>query len=556
MRCSSCVAIVASLSVLACQAPAPQAEGAGDSAAPSGFLYSDLGRHHRAITTTSKDAQRYFDQGLVLAFAFNHDEAIRSFKEATKHDPSCAMAWWGIALANGPHINNPSLDPDHAHAAWEALEIARGFAKTGNDTERALIDALSHRYAADPASDRSPLDAGYADAMRAVWHAHPKDADVGALFAESMMDLRPWDLWTKEKKPQPGTEEIMATLEAVLALDSEHPGANHLYIHTMEASPHPEKALAAADRLRTLVPDAGHLVHMPAHIDLRLGHYAQASQMNERAIEVDTRHRALVPKEGFYHVYMAHNAQFLTYSSMMEGRSRRALEAANMMVAGVPQAFIEQMGPIIDGYMPIALHTFVRFGRWDDVLAVPEFSPGLPISNAMRHYARGVAFAATNRVSESVRERDELAQAIDKVDPHGVVGNSSAHAVLAVAARMLGGEIAFREGKLADSFAMLREAAALEDGLRYDEPPDWMMHARHALGAALLQAHELEDAERVFREDLAIHPENGWALFGLARALELRGATAEAREVKARFDKAWSRADVELKSPCFCQPGI
>jgi tetratricopeptide (TPR) repeat protein len=553
MRLTSGLAIVASALVPACHAPEPQSADAG---AQSAFLYQDLGQHHRAITTTSKEAQRYFDQGLILAFAFNHDEAIRSFKEATKRDPSCAMAWWGIALANGPHINNPALDPDHAHAAWEALEIARGFKKGANETERALIEALAHRYAADPAAERGPLDRGYADAMREAWRAHPSDADVGALFAEAMMDLRPWDLWTNDKKPQPGTEEIMATLEAVLALDPDHPGANHLYIHTMEASPHPEKALASAERLRTLVPDAGHLVHMPAHIDLRLGNYALASQTNERAIEVDTRHRALVPKEGFYHVYMAHNAQFLTYSSMMEGRSQRALEAAKKMVSDVPPEFIEQMGPFVDGFMPIVLHTLVRFGRWDEVLAAPEYPKNLPISNAMRHYARGVAFAAQNRVSDAKLERDELAQAIEKIDPHGTVGNSSAPAVLAVAARMLGGEIAFREGKLDESFAMLREAATLEDGLRYDEPPDWMMHARHALGAALLQARKLDDAERVFREDLAIHPENGWALFGLARTLESRGATDEARAVRARFDKAWSRADVELKSSCFCQPGV
>jgi tetratricopeptide (TPR) repeat protein len=553
MRLQGFVSTVASLSILACQSPAPQP---ADASASSGFLYTDLGRHHRAITTTSKDAQRYFDQGLILAFAFNHDEAIRSFKEATKHDPSCAMAWWGIALANGPHINNPALDPEHARAAWEALEIARGFMPAANETERGLIDALSHRYAADPAADRGPLDRGYADAMRTLWHAHANDADVGSLFAEAMMDLRPWDLWTNEREAQPGTDEIVATLEAVLALDPQHPGANHLYVHALEASPHPEKALAAADRLRTLVPDAGHLVHMPAHIDLRLGHYAQASAMNERAIEVDTRHRALVPSAGFYHVYMAHNAQFLTYSSMMEGRSERALQAAHKMVGDVPQEFIEQMGPFIDGFMPIVLHTLVRFGRWDEVLAAPEFAPELPISNAIRHYARGVAFAAQNRVSEAKLERDELAHAIEKIDAHAIVGNSPASSVLAIAAYMLAGEIAFRESQLDESFALLREAAKIEDGLRYDEPPDWMMHARHALGAALLQAQRFDEAERVFREDLAIHPENGWALFGLARALEGRGAKADAADAKARFEKAWSRADVQLKSPCFCQPGV
>jgi tetratricopeptide (TPR) repeat protein len=542
----------ASVTGVTCKTEAPAKSAS--TASPS-FLYDDLGKHHREITTSSKEAQRYFDQGLILLLAFNHDEAIRSFREATKRDPSCAAAWWGIAVANGPHINNPSLDPEHENAALEALEVAKGFTQGRKESEQQLIAALAHRYSAAHPGDRKPLDAAYADAMRIVWRAHPDDADVGTLFAESMMDLRPWDLWTLEGQPQPGTLEIVETLEAVLALDPDHPGANHLYIHTMEASPHPEKALASADRLRHLVPGAGHLVHMPAHIDLRLGRYADASIANERAIETDDRHRALVPKEGFYHVYMAHNHQFLTYSSMMEGNSARALQAAHAMVDGVPPEFIAAMGPIVDGFLPIVLHAEIRFGRWEEVLAYPEFPESLVISNAMRHYARGVALAALGRVDEASKERDQLAAAILKVDEKAIVGNSPASDVLAIAARMLAGEIAFRSGKQEESFTLLREGVAFEDKLHYDEPPDWMMPVRHSLGAALLQAQRFEEAEKVFREDLVRHPENGWSLFGLARCLDARGAAEEAREAKKRFEKAWARSDVQLKSSCFCQPG-
>jgi tetratricopeptide (TPR) repeat protein len=538
---------------VACKTEAPQSTTA--LIGSSSYLYDDLGSHHREITTSSKEAQRYFDQGLVMLFAFNHDEAIRSFREATKRDPSCAAAWWGIAVANGPHINNPTLDPEHENAALEALEIAKGFTQGRTEIELQLIAAVSHRYSADHPQDRHHLDVAYADEMRKVWRAHPRDADVGTLFAEAMMDLRPWDLWTLDGDPQPGTPEIIETLEAVLALDSEHPGANHLYIHALEASPHPEKAEAAADRLRHLVPGAGHLVHMPAHIDLRRGHYADASAANLRAIASDEKHRALVPKDGFYHVYMAHNHQFLTYASMMEGNSAQAIQAAHAMVDGVPSDFLEAMAPIIDGYLPIVLHALVRFGRWDEVLAQPDFPEQLVISNALRHYARGIAQAALGRVDEATKERDQLATAILKVDEKAIVGNNSASDVLAIAARMLAGEIAFRSGKTDESFALLREGVAIEDKLHYDEPPDWMMPVRHSLGAALMQAQRFEEAERVFRDDLARRPENGWSLFGLARCLEARGATEEAREVKKRFEKAWARADVQLKSSCFCQPG-
>jgi tetratricopeptide (TPR) repeat protein len=518
-------------------------------------LYDDLGHFHRAITTKSADAQKAFDQGLTLVYAFNHDESIRLFEEAAKADPEAAMPWFGIALANGPHINNPMLAPDRAEAAWKALDKARALAKGATEIEKDLIDALGARYSSKFDAERKPLDEAWAAAMRSLWKSHQDDADAGAIFAEAMMDLRPWDLWTHDGKPQPGTEEIVATLEAVLTMAPEHPGANHLMIHAVEASPTPETGLASANVLRTLVPGAGHLVHMPGHIDIRLGHYADASLANERAIEADRRSAARFPKAGFYRIYMAHNWQFLAFSSMMEGRYETAIKAARAMVAGVPREFLETQAAFIDGFYPIVLHVMIRFGKWEDVLKEPEFAKDLVISNAIRHYARGVALAALSRVEEAEAEQKAFAEAVKLVEADRPFGNNSAREVLGVPEHMLAAEIMFRKGNVDWALNQFRIAAATEDGLRYDEPPDWMQPVRHALGASLLTAKKYDVAEKVFREDLARFPENGWSLLGLSRALRGRGATAEAAEAQRRFDKAWSRADVRISSPCFCQKG-
>ncbi len=522
--------------------------------ASAAYLYDDLGTHHREIVTSSPIAQRYFDQGLVLTFAFNHGEAMRSYRQAARLDPKCAMAWWGIALVNGPHINNSSVDAEHARVAWEALGHARELSRGASAAEQSLIEALGQRYSADFAAERGPLDRAYADAMRRVWHANMRDSDIGTLFAEALMDLHPWDLWTHAGEPKEDTPEILETLERVLSFAPNHPGACHLYIHAMEASRTPEKAAAAADRLRMLVPGAGHLVHMPAHIDLRLGRYAAASAANVRAIAADQKHRGLIPAAGFYRLYMAHNHHFLTFASMMEGRSEAALSAAQSLVDGVPKEFIESAGPLIDGFMPTVLHTQVRFGLWHDVLRHPEFAPHLSVSKAMRHYSRGIAYAALGQVKDAEDEQAEFLAAFDKVDER-TIGNNPARTVLGIAKSMLAGEIAFRRGEHDAGIALLREAAQAEDTLVYDEPPDWMMPVRHALGAALMEAKRFEDAEKVFREDLARFPDNGWSLFGLARCLREQNMQGEARAVDARFEKAWSGADVKLTSSCFCQPG-
>jgi len=518
-------------------------------------LFDGLGGLSRKVTTASPEAQRYFDQGLAFLFAFNHDEAIRAFRRAGELDPKCAMAFWGVSVANGPHINNPVVPEERARAAWEALKQAQAAAGGGSPVEKALIEALASRYALPQPEDRKPLEQAYADAMRRVWRAHPKDADVGALFAESLADLRPWDLWTPDGKPQPGTEELVATLASVLALDSKHPLANHLMIHAVEASPHPEKADRAADALRDLQPGLGHMVHMPSHIDVRRGRWTQAITANAKAIEADRRYTARSPNQGFYRLYMAHNHHMLTYGAMMTGQSALALKTVREMVAGIPLEFFEA-NPFADGFMAMPLEVLMRFGRWDEILAEPAFPDFVPISRALQHYARAVARAAKDDLPSALTEQAAFLEARARVPKEAFFGNNTGSDVLDVAESFMRGEILFRSGKVDEGLASLREAAQREDELRYDEPPDWIQPVRHALGAALLQTGRFAEAETVFREDLAKLPGNGWGLYGLSRALALQKKAAEARAVERQFDEVWKQADLKIKSACLCLPGV
>lgn len=516
-------------------------------------LLPGMGSHRRAVSTASRDAQRWFDQGLVLTMSFNHDEAIRSFTEAARLDSGCAMAWWGIALANGPHINNPAMSEAQSRDAWAALGRAMALRGKASPVERALIEALATRYADPPPADRRALDEAYAAAMRGVWRAHPGDADVGVLFAEALMDLRPWDLWKADGSPQPGTSEVTETLEAVLRRAPGHPGANHLWVHLVEASPHPERGVAAADRLRALVPGAGHMVHMPAHIYSRVGRWADAAEANVRAIEADRRYRELSPRQGFYSVYMAHNRHFLSWAAQMEGRSELALRAAREMIANFPEDFVRESAFFADGYMNVEMETLMRFGRWEELLAVPEPPDYLPITRAFRHFARGTAFAALGRLEEADRAQADFREAAGRVTDEMIVGNNPARLVLAIAGHQLAGEILNRRGDVDGAVRELREGARLEDTLRYNESPDWLLPVRHALGAVLVRAKRWSEAETAYREDLARNAENGWSLWGLARALRAQERIAEAGAVEARFRRAWKRADVSLESTCYCQ---
>ncbi|MEO5960193.1 MAG: tetratricopeptide repeat protein, partial [Opitutaceae bacterium] len=404
----------------------------------------------------------------------------------------------------------------------------------------------------------SPLDRAYADAMRKVWQAYPKDPDVGAFFAEALMDLRPWDQWAPDGKAQPGTEEVVATLDAVLKLNINHPFANHLTIHALEASATPERAMAAADRLRDLQPLLAHNVHMPSHIDIRHGRWQQAITANVKAIEAARRLRAVVgpPPNGPLLIYNAHNHHMLAYSAMMTGQADLAIGQIRTMVASMPADFLKDFAPFVDAYVAMPYEVLLRFGRWDEVLAAPDHPAHLPFARAIRHAARGIAHAAKGDTAAARREQQSYL-ATTKLIPAGTsAGPVDVQTIVAVATPMLEGEILFREGKTAEGIAKLSEAVKAEDALRYFEPPAWFLPVRHALGAALMQSGRYAEAEQVYREDLKRLPENGWSLFGLAESLRMRGRKDEAAQATAKFEAVWRAADTQIKSSCLCQPGV
>ena len=543
------VALVAVVCLLAAAA------GTGCAGEAASGLFEDLGNFHRTVTTRSSEAQRYFDQGMTFCYGFNHEEAIRSFEHAAALDSTCAMAYWGISLAAGPNINNPVMDEAGSKFAYETLQRAITFAEKVSPIEQDLIGALSRRYTWPAPEDRRELDIAYADAMREVWHAHRKDPDVGALFAESMMDLRPWDLWASDGQPHPGTHEIIETLDQVLALDQRHVGTNHFYVHTMEASHHPELALPAADRLRDLVPGAGHLVHMPAHIDIRIGHYNEAVMANQRAIKADLNYVARTGRGGFYTIYRAHNYHFLAYAAMFEGRRKLAMKAARDMVAEIPLELVRQLPDFLDGFLGVPIHVMVRFGQWKEILKEPKPPEDLLVTVAFWHYGRTIALSALGRLDQATREHEAFERAYAAVPESRLIGNNTARVVLEVARPMAEGELEYRRGHYDRAFDLLREAVRRDDALRYDEPWGWMQPVRHALGALLLEQGRIEEAETVYREDLRLHPGNGWALQGIAECLRRSHRDREAEEVKAAYRTAWARSDIDIRSSCYCRTG-
>ncbi|MGB3968158.1 MAG: hypothetical protein WBO45_15585 [Planctomycetota bacterium] len=518
-------------------------------------LFADLAGYHRAVTTSSAEAQRFFDQGLVLCFGFNHEEAIRCFDHAIELDPQCAMAQWGKAFAIGPNYNNPAMDEAAAKVAVAAASAAQRLAATASPVERALIGAITSRYASPPPADRKQLDRAYADAMREVWRAHPDDADVGTLFAEAMMNLRPWDLWTPDGMAQPGTEEILQALAAVLARVPDHPGALHYTIHAWEMSPTPERGLPAADRLRDRIPGAGHLVHMPSHIDMRVGDYAAAVTANERAIAADLRYVAHAGRMNFYSIYRAHNYHMLAWASMFDGQSKKALAAARELVTELPAELVAQYADFVEAYLAVPYHVLVRFGRWQQILDEPQPRAELRATTAFWHYARGMALSALGRIDEATRERAAFAEAAKLVPATAVLSLTPVADLCALAGTLLDGELEYRRGNIERAFDLLREAVTKDDGLRYDEPWGWMQPVRHALGALLLEQALVTEAEAVYRDDLARHPHDGWALHGLAECLRRSGRGEEAAKFEAEFKAAWTRADVQLAGSCFCRTG-
>jgi tetratricopeptide (TPR) repeat protein len=511
---------------------------------PSAPLLQGLGSHHFQITSQSGQAQRFFDQGLILAYAFNHKEAGRAFAEAARLDPECAMAYWGQALVLGPHVN-AAMKAEDAPKAWEALSKAKQLAPRASAKERAFIEALSTRYAEKAPEDRSALDQAYVNAMRELSKKYPDDLDAATLHAEAIMDTMPWNYWLPEGRHQPLTPELLATLERVLAKDPNHPGANHLYIHAVEAGPTPEKGLPSADRLRDIAPSAGHLVHMPAHIYLRLGMYDAASRANEEAIEADQDYLSACRRQGFYPaMYYPHNIHFLWYSSGMEGRSaesiRRAREAATYIKSRC-------CADVDISQRPLPLLALSRFGRWDEILKEPPAEKDHTFDQVIWTYARGVAFTYTGQIDQAIESKRQL-DILAASDEAKKLENPylPASQIFLIAREELGAEIARRQGRTEEWVSGLHSAVAAQDKLPYMEPPYWYYPTRHNLGAALVELKRFAEAEGVYREDLKRNPHNGRALFGLVQALRGQGKTDAADEVQREFDLAWIRADVKL----------
>ena len=507
-------------------------------------LYTDLGTHHKAVGTRVPLAQQYFDQGLRLVYGFNHAEAIRSFTRATELDPACAMCWWGIAYAYGPHVN-AGMDSASGVKAYEAAQKALALSHTASPWQRAYIRAVTARYAPVPPVNRAGLDSAYTRGMAAAVRSYPNDLDAAALYAESLMDLRPWNYWMPDGQPYPGTQEIVRQLERVIARDPQHPGACHYYIHAVEAV-NPQLAVPCAERLARLMPGIGHIVHMPAHIYIRVGRYNDAAASNVHAIHTDeTFIEGQKPVSVYSLAYYPHNIHFLAFASTMAGRSAQAIEAARTLKSKVNLDVARQV-PMLQDMVPYYVLTLTTFGRWDDVLAEPLPPSDIRMPLAMAYYARGVAYAAKGELAEA-RSALDTVKAIDAATPAEAPAKTS----VSIAVHALLGEIATRSGKFDEGVAHFREALTIEDAGLYFEPPKWYYPIRESLGAALLRAGRSAEAEAVYREDLKRFPENGWSLFGLAAALRAQGETTKAAAVDQRFSKAWSAADVELTASRF-----
>jgi tetratricopeptide (TPR) repeat protein len=509
-------------------------------------IFDGLGSLHHPVTTKTNStlAQHFFDQGLTFVYAFNHDEAADSFRQAAQLDPNLAMAYWGIALSLGPNINQPE-DIDRGKMAYAAIIKAKSVEANASAPEREYIDALAQRYSPDGKMNDA-LQLAYANAMRKVAHDNPDDPDAGALFAESMMDLHPWGLWTLDGKPVDGTDELVAALEGVIAKYPDHLGANHYYIHAVEASPDPGRALESAHRLPKLAPAAGHIVHMPAHIYFRTGDYDASVTANEAAIKADKVYlRERNPKGIYPTMYVSHNIQFLWASYMMEGNSRGAFKAARELDGAVSLDAVRQMPPM-EAMSPTRYFTEARFGKWDAILKEKTPPADLKYTTAIWHYARGLALAAKNRPDDALAEKKKLDEIAAATPVDQVVGFNSANRLLAMASATLAAEIDAAQGHHEDAVKTLKDAVAIQDALNYEEPPAWYFPVRETLGMELLAAGKTPDAEQVFRDDLKQYPENGWSLNGLAICLRARNAADEAASVDARFKKAWAHADVKL----------
>jgi len=511
-----------------------------------------LGSHTFPVTTKSQRAQLFINQGVMLAYGFNHAEAARSFREAARLDPDCAMAYWGMALVMGPNINM-AMPPETEPRAYELVQKAIALKENATEKEKAYIEALSKRYSGELEPSRSALDLAYADSMQDLHNRYPDDLDITTLYAESVMDLRPWNYWTRDMQPYPETVEILRVLESVLARNPNHPGAIHFYIHTVELA-RPELAEAAAERLRTLAPGAGHLVHMPSHIFRRIGRYADASQSNEDAIAADEDYITQCRAQGVYPLaYYPHNIHFLWDAATMEGRSRTAIEAARKSASKIPDGAWREV-PLLHQFLVAPLFAYTRFGQWDLILKEPRPPEDSPFWTGVWRYARGLAFTSTGKLDAAAQELNELQKiaALRSLDGLRVTfSRNGAKAILDIAVEVLAGELAAKRGDYDQAIARLHRGILLEENLIYSEPPDWHVPVRQSLGAVLLAAGRAAEAEAVYWQDLSRNRENGWALFGLMQSLRAQGKEEQAASVEGRFRKAWSRTDVTLTASRF-----
>ena len=516
-------------------------------------LLDGMGIHTHKVTT-NKASQKYFNQGLILSFAFNHAESIRSFKAAQRLDPNCAMCYWGEALSRGPNINVTSdgkvvMSPQERKDAFKAIEKAKELMPLVSAKEQDYILALASRYNGEIDTDRSDLDVNYALAMQALSKKYPDDMDAASLFAESLMNTMPWNYWAEDGNPKPDTIKVIRTLENVLEKAPDHPLAIHLYIHAVEASSSPERAEAAADRLGDLVPGAGHLVHMPAHIYWRVGRYHDASEANIRAAEVDEEYIAQCNAQGFYPaLYYPHNIHFLWAASTMEGRSSLSIESALKVAKYVGPEQIRQF-PVVEFFHTVPLLSYVRFGKWEEILNYSTPAPEFKYSLGIYHYARGIALSTLGRKEDALKELSYIKPLKDTQEISNLVkAGQPSRKLLEIAENLLQGQIDFMEGDFEASINNFKKAVALQDDLPYTEPPFWYYPTRQSLGRVLIEAGKLEEAEAVFKKDLEGYPRNGWSMFGLYKVLEIQGKTEEAKQYKDKFDIIWQLSDIELKT--------
>ena len=516
-------------------------------------LFDGMGDYHMPITTADPDAQRYFDQGMVLAFGFNHAESIRSFRAAQTLDPNCAMCFWGEALATGPNINVTSngkaiMAPAERASARAAIDQALALIDGVTLKEQDWIKALDQRYDGQGDTPRDPLDRAWADALADMAARYPDDTTVASVYAEALMNTMPWDYWGPDGEAKPDTQAVIASLEAVMAAEPDHPLALHLYIHALEASSNAKKAEPAADRLADLVPGSGHLVHMPSHIYFRVGRYQDSALANIRAAEVDEAYIAQCNAQGFYPaLYYPHNIHFLWASSTMQGQSALSLDSARRVVANVRVEQVEQF-PTIQFFRTVPMLSLVRFARWEEILVEPEPYEPFVFARAIWHYGRGVAHAALGDPKAALIELAAIEQLEPQVDEIFMGNVYPARDLLEIAKALLIGEMAYRSGDAASAVLSFEEAVAMQDALPYTEPPFWYYPTRQSLGAALLASDRVAEAQAVFERDLEQYPMNGWSMFGLAEALRRQGDDAGAGKVAARFETVWQFADVELTS--------